>query len=62
MSLALPDGIDWWIHRIAASERYSASLIEIETMWSMADVQAAHYVEDAIEAAIAQAAPKPKGR
>jgi len=55
VTLRLPEGIDWWIHRIAASERYSASLIEIQTLWSMVDVQTAHYVEDAIDAAMVRA-------
>ena len=59
MTFELPEGVDWWVHRIAASERYSASLIEIETQWSMADVEAANCVEDAIDAAHAQAAKKP---
>lgn len=55
MTLDLPEGVDWWVHRIAASERYSASLVEIETQWSMVDLQTAHYVEDAIDAAQAKA-------
>jgi len=40
--LKLPKGLDWNIHRIAASEHYSSSLIEIQTQWTLADIARAH--------------------
>lgn len=45
--LALPDEVDWQIHRIASSEYYSSSLIEIQTQWSLEDLLDATIVLDA---------------
>ena len=47
--------MNWWVQRIAASERYSSSLIEIQTQWSLADIYEAHMTLDTIEHAEAQA-------
>ena len=42
----LPEDVDWWIHRIASSTKYSSGLIEIQTQWSLLDVLDAHQVLD----------------
>ena len=49
--IALPEALseDWFIWRIVSAQRFGASLIEIETQWSMADVQRAHLVLDLFE-------------
>lgn len=49
--LTLPQDLseDWFIWRIASAPRFKASLIEIETQWSMTDVQRAHMVLDLFE-------------
>lgn len=44
--MATPDGIDWDVHRIAASGRYADSLITIQTQWSLDDLYEAHDVLD----------------
>jgi len=37
--MANASGIDWYVHRVAASERYPAdSLIDIQTKWSIPDL------------------------
>jgi len=41
--------VDWWVHRIAASERYSSGLIEIQTQWSLDDLLDAWLVLDAYD-------------
>jgi hypothetical protein len=47
--VVVPAHIDWDIHRIAASERYSASLTEIQIQWSVEDLYEAHDVLDLYE-------------
>lgn len=41
--------MDWFIHRVAASPRYSSSLKEIEDLWTLDDVLSAHIVLDMYE-------------
>jgi len=47
----LPDAVDWEIHRVASSPRYSSSLEEIESRWSIVDLWDANRVLDAYEEA-----------
>lgn len=44
--MAIPDGIDWDIHRIATSGRYAEQLTTIQTQWSLDDLYEAHEVLD----------------
>ena len=53
-TIRIPEHIDWDIHRIAISERYKSSLIEIETLWSLDDLLDAHDILDVIERAEAE--------
>ena len=55
ITLQLPEGVDWEIHRIATSDRYTVSLKEIENEWSMADLERANQVLNAIEISEAKA-------
>lgn len=55
MSIRIPPHIDWQTWRIAASPRFSSSLVEIETQWTMTDVHDAHDVLDIYEALDAKA-------
>ena len=43
--------VDWFFHRIAASESYSSGLHEIREEWNFEDVLQAHDVLDAMELA-----------
>lgn len=45
----MPEHVDWLVHRIAASDRYSSGLHEIETQWSIEDLLDAHQVLDIYE-------------
>jgi hypothetical protein len=45
----VPEHLDWQIWRIAAADRFSASLNEIEERWSLSDVLDAHEVLDMYE-------------
>jgi hypothetical protein len=47
----MPASVNWWVHRIATSERYRVSPHEIRTMWKMREVLEAHEVLDAFDAA-----------
>ncbi|MFU8802624.1 MAG: hypothetical protein ACNA8W_02335 [Bradymonadaceae bacterium] len=38
--------VDWWIHIIATSGKYSDRLIDIENHWSVRQIVAAHRVLD----------------
>lgn len=46
VSVSIPAGIDWDIHRIASSERYSDSYVTICHEWSLDDLYEAHTVLD----------------
>lgn len=50
--------MDWEIHRVASSPRYSSSLREIEESWTLEDLWDAHRVLDAYEDAERKAAAK----
>lgn len=43
----MPDWVDWYFMRPVASDGFTASLVEVETQWSLEDLQAAHAVLDA---------------
>ena len=43
--------MDWWVYRIAMSERFSVSPHEIRERWTWQEVVEAHDVLDAFEAA-----------
>lgn len=45
-STPVPKRIGWDVWRIAASERFSSSLIEIESQWTLVDVATAHDILD----------------
>jgi len=46
VSIAVPECIDWDIHRVATSARYRSGLVEIQTAWSLDDLYEAHDVLD----------------
>ena len=46
IQIDIPDGIDWEIWRIVASDKIQVSLIEIQTQWSVDDMWQAHEVLD----------------
>ena len=58
--LDIPESFDWSLWRIAGAERFSSGLIEIETEWTIADVELAHIALDIIEDNELLAMPKPK--
>ncbi len=47
--MSIPPNIRWEVHRVATSQKYMSSLIEIQTQWSLDDVCDAHAVLDAFE-------------
>ena len=49
VTVKIPDEINWEVWRIVSSERYSASLVEVETLWSLDDLLDAHMVLDLLE-------------
>ena len=55
-STPIPDFIDWNVHRIASSNRYSSSLKEVEEDWSIDDVWDANVVLDLYDEAERKAA------
>lgn len=46
MSVDVPAAVCWPIHRVATSQRYGASLLEIQTLWSLDDLMDAIEVLD----------------
>ena len=51
VALTLPDGIDWWVHRIASSRHYPGDgMAAIVDRWTLPDVAHAHGVIDALDA------------
>lgn len=52
----IPEHIDWNVHRIASSQRYSSGLKEIEWEWSLEDVWDANQVLDLWDVAEKKAA------
>jgi hypothetical protein len=42
----VPEGIDWEVWRVVSSTRFSVSLEEVETRWSMLDLWDANRVLD----------------
>ena len=55
MTIVLPGGIPWVVHRVATSGYYHDPLDTILTRWSLADVADAFVVCDALDAARAEA-------
>lgn len=57
--------VDWWIHTIATSDKYTDSLVDIETRWSVRQLTDAHRVLDVYleieKAATPKASNGPKG-
>ncbi len=47
--MKIPDGVDWWIHRVAGSERYRCQPWEVRERWTWRDVIDAHAVLNAFE-------------
>jgi hypothetical protein len=45
----IPIEVNWFIHRIATSQNYHASLIEIQAQWSIDDGLDAHEILDCYE-------------
>lgn len=60
--MTLHPSVDWFFHRVASSDRYSASLREIQDEWTLDDVLDAHLVLDAFEEADRRAAAKIPGK
>lgn len=56
MTIVIPSGIPWVLHRVAVSGHYHDSYEGIATRWSLADLMDAADVCDALDAARA-----PKG-
>ncbi len=56
--IPIPEYIDWNIHRIASSQRYSSSLIEIENEWTIDEVWDANEVLDILKLAEEKASEK----
>ena len=47
--MSIPQNIRWEVHRVATNQKYTSSLIEIQTQWSIDDVLDAHAVLDTFE-------------
>jgi hypothetical protein len=62
VSVPIPDGLNWFVWRVATHERSRASLIEIQTEWSLADLVDAHMaldVHDELQRRLSQRLKKP---
>ena len=56
----IPEGIDWNVHRIASSQRYTERLKDIEWGWTIDDVWDANNVLDLYEEVERKAAKQAK--
>jgi len=46
----IPAGVDWFVHRVASSDRYSSGLAEILYGWTLEQVLDANMVLDTLDA------------
>ena len=58
--MSVPESVCWLIQRIVVSKHHNASLIEIQTQWSLDDVMDAWEVIDMLEELEAEAARDPR--
>lgn len=61
MSVDTPKDVCWPIHRVATSERYCSSLLEVQTQWSLDDLMDAIEVLDMYDVLTDRAAAKSRG-
>ena len=59
MSRAGAGGVDWWVHRLAASEYYATTPHEVRYVWSYYDQVEAHMALDALDDVKALYRPDP---
>lgn len=46
ITVAIPEGLDWFLWRVLTHERNRSTLAEIETHWSLSDLLDAHLALD----------------